>query len=490
VLRQKARLFVVLFAVHFVTGCAMDAELQPQVVLFIDTDVPVPSLADTLRIEVLEPDGSSSDARVYVRPNPSDWPVSMGIAPREDGAPTLLRLRLYEASHIAGRNPSELTEDLAFDDPLPAFVVDRLVEVAMPETGVRQSLVILHGDCMGFVADVDGMRTCVASGLDPRAAPSMGVMDLDAPPDPDAPPRPGTWDTAFARACAGEARTDSGLHDSEVCIPGGIFFLGDGRLGVNAAVGERWGSIPERLVRISPFFIDRHEVTVGRINAAIAEGFNLVPSEYVRQSQLRVCTFTPDIVMDDFPMNCITKELAEAFCAFDDGRSLPSEAQWEYAATSAGTESLYVWGDQPPTCDHAVFARIGRDLSPIFGIAYSPALGATGQCAPIGEGPERVGSTPIDTTEQGVSDMNGNVQEWTRDSFIALTHECWDRPFLRDPVCDIGEEAFIVKGGIWAGVLGSLPVALRKGSTSAASRGIEDGFGGHGTGFRCVRSGT
>ncbi len=473
-----------------VAGCAADVDPRAQVLLWVDTDVPVPSLADTLRIEVLEPDGSVSDSRTYVRPNTDDWPVSLGVAARSDGAPTLMRLRVYEASHIAGRNPSELTADLAPDDPLPAFVVDRLVSIAVPDSGVRQSLVILHGDCMGFTADLEAMRTCVASGLEPPAAPDVGISTLDGPPDPDAPPRAGTWDTAQDRPCSGEPRPDSGLHDEEACIRGGIFFLGDGRLGVNASVGVSWASIPERLVRLSPFYMDRYEVTVRRVRDAMDRGFEFPAGEWVTRSQIDLCHFTTDGSTDELPMNCISKEAAEAFCRFDGGRSLPSEAQWEYAATSGGRETIYVWGDRPPTCDDAVFARIGRSLSDRFGVAYLATLGGTGQCAALGEGPQPVGSMATDSNAQGIMDLEGNLQEWTRDSFVPLTDECWQAPFLVDPVCDTGTTTtYIVKGGIWSGVLGSLPVSLRKGSPHDSAIGTPGApFEGFANGFRCVRA--
>ncbi len=256
---------------------------------------------------------------------------------------------------------------------------------------------------------------------------------------------------------------------------------------MNAAVGERWASIPERLVRLSPFYMDRYEVTVGRVNDAVARGFVLEDLEYVPRGSFLACTYTSDGSTDALPMNCITKEFAEDFCAFDGGRALPTEAQWEYAATSAGRETLYVWGDRQPTCNDAVFARIGRELSPVFGIRNDDALGSLGQCAELGEGPQEGGSAPIDTTFQGVFDMNGNLQEWTRDSFVALTHECWAQGFLEDPVCDIGGDEYITKGGIWSAPLGALPLPLRRGTTRDASRGI-GGFEGHATGFRCVRA--
>ncbi len=475
-------------------GCALDPGARPQVVLYVDTDVPVPSLADTLRVEVLDSDLTVSEARTYVLPNVTDWPVSFGIAPRPDGAATVVRLRLYEASRIASRNPSEYTAGLAPDDPLPAFVIDRLVEVTPPASGLEYALVVLHGECMGVDADLGAAHTCIATGLEPRGPAQDGVTVLDEPPSAGAPPRAGTWDAGRETPCVGSPRADTGLHDEEVCIPGGVFFMGDGRLGVNAGVGSAWASIPERLVRISPFFMDRHEVTVGRINAAVRDGFVLPADEHVTKARMSLCTLVSDGTTDDLPMNCLSKELAEAFCAFDGGRALPSEAQWEFAASGRGEERLYVWGDRPATCDDAIFARIGMSMSGVFGIDWDEALGRPGQCADLGEGLQPVGAFPADVTKDGVVGLSGNLQEWTRDSFIALNHECWDKPHLTDPVCDTGQtgdSAYITRGGIWSGVLGSLPVSLRKSSKRDTARGADPtSFTGFATGFRCVRPGT
>jgi len=472
-------------------ACAQDGDPRAQTVLYVDTDVPVPTLADTLRVEVIEPAGFVSESRTYVRPNARDWPVSLGVMPREDGAPTLLRLRLYGASHIAGRNPSELAHDLDPDDPLPAFVIDRLVELAAPETGIRRVAVLLRGDCMGVPADLTARLTCASGELEPTAEPSAALDGLSEAPDPEAPPRPGSWSAAEETPCTGSPRADSGTRDDDVCVRGGIFFLGDERLGVNAGAGSSWASIPERLVRVSPFFMDRHEVTVGRVRAAIAAGFEPDPAEYADRSEMSLCTFTGDGSADELPMSCISKAFAESFCAFDGGRTIPTEAQWEYAASSRGEERMYVWGSTPATCDDAVFARIGLSLSGIFGIRPSDELGTPGQCAAQGEGPQPVGSIERDVTADGIVDLNGNIQEWTRDSFIALTHECWDHPQLTDPECDVGGDEYITRGGIWSGVLGSLPVSLRKSSGQQSARDPRGGsFTGFATGFRCVRSGS
>ena len=59
-------------------------------------------------------------------------------------------------------------------------------------------------------------------------------------------------------------------------------------------------------------------------------------------------------------MNCISAQAAQAFCAWDGGRHLASEAQWEYAASGRGEERIYPWGDALPDCARAVYARPAR----------------------------------------------------------------------------------------------------------------------------------
>lgn len=471
------------------TACAQEAPLRPQSVLYVNTDVPVPLLADTIRIEVLDPSGAILQQSTSVHPNPSDWPVSMGVAPSLGGGDTRIRLRLFGASHIAGRNPSELSDELEREDPLPSFVIDRIVDIEVPSDGVRHLELLLSGECMGVPADLVSGRSCVPTDAGPEldAEPSAGLTEWDEPRLPGAHSRAGKWDAALPVDCGGEPRADSALRDGEVCIPGGVFFFGDGRLGVNARVGESWASIPERLTRMSPFFMDRYEVTVGRIRAARAEGFSLLSGDLVPRAGFGQCNFASDGSTDTLPMNCIAREAAQRFCQFDGGRSLPSEARWEFVASGRGQERLYAWGDEPATCDRSVFARVGPELQPIFRRPLDFTLGGSGQCAHLGEGMVPVDSDQQDVTRDGVVGMAGNVQEWCLDSFIALTHDCWSQRLLRDPVCDVGGTEYIARGSIWSGVLASLPASLRKSTNDLDATRVRAGFTGFATGFRCVR---
>jgi formylglycine-generating enzyme required for sulfatase activity len=104
----------------------------------------------------------------------------------------------------------------------------------------------------------------------------------------------------------------------------------------------------------------------------------------------------------DHPQNGLTMAQAEGFCAWykSDAR-LPSEAEWEYAA-SGPVHRKYPWGDTPPpNCSNgtAVFNAAG-------GIAgYGCDTGGTWP----------VGSALAGTAWSGALDMSGNVAEWTLD---------------------------------------------------------------------------
>jgi formylglycine-generating enzyme required for sulfatase activity len=50
---------------------------------------------------------------------------------------------------------------------------------------------------------------------------------------------------------------------------------------------------------------------------------------------------------EDYPINCLERYYAFAFCAWDGGR-LPTEAEWEYAAAGGDENRLFPWGDFYP----------------------------------------------------------------------------------------------------------------------------------------------
>ena len=98
------------------------------------------------------------------------------------------------------------------------------------------------------------------------------------------------------------------------------------------------------------------------------------------------------------PINCVTLDQANQYARFK-GARLPSESEWEYAATSGGRNQKYPWGNDEPTCDKAV----RRDCNDKFGS-------------------KPVCSKPAGNTAQGLCDMAGNVWQWVQDKYQDSYH--------------------------------------------------------------------
>ncbi len=113
------------------------------------------------------------------------------------------------------------------------------------------------------------------------------------------------------------------------------------------------------------------------------------------------------------------------------GYRLPTEVEWEYAATKGGSgqaERIYAWGNAAPT-----------DCSLVVG-----NVGACGNTTTANVGSKStVGDTP-----QGLADMSGNVWEWCSDNYLADASVAsgTDRYYF---VNDTGQ-TFPLRGGSWS----------------------------------------
>lgn len=106
--------------------------------------------------------------------------------------------------------------------------------------------------------------------------------------------------------------------------------------------------------------------------------------------------------LDRHPVVHVAYEDAEAYAAWA-GKSLPTEADWEFAARGGLSGAVYVWGDE--------FSPKGRLLANTWQGEFPwQNLNADGY-----EGTSPVGSFP--PNGYGLYDMAGNVWEWTSDFF-------------------------------------------------------------------------
>ena len=132
---------------------------------------------------------------------------------------------------------------------------------------------------------------------------------------------------------------------------------------------------------------------------------------------------------EQHPITCVSWDDAIAFCAWDGGRRLPSEAEWERAAR--GTASTrYAWGDDV-SCSKAVFGGSSQQQ----------------QCPNhVGQTPKAVGSTPLGVSAEGAFDLTGNAWEWVADLYSETYY--LETP-VDNPSGPATGEYHVLRGGSW-----------------------------------------
>ncbi|MBK7583826.1 MAG: SUMF1/EgtB/PvdO family nonheme iron enzyme [Myxococcales bacterium] len=280
--------------------------------------------------------------------------------------------------------------------------------------------------CIGVGSDLEQGRTC-----DPLTGELAPLAMAGAAP----PLVVGSWPGAKVGACSSVA------PEGMVCVPGGAFLLGDAtRAGLG---GADKASVPEHLVVLPSFHLDREELTVGRLRALLSAHPELTPPQGKTtgsSSLFEFCSFDPSGTNDALPANCLDWHQAAAYCAAR-GARLPTEAEWEFAAANRDAETLYPWGDSDDLCAIAIVER-GPSSAP-----SGCRITASGVLDP---GPV-VGGGPLDFTQLGIHDLGGSLLEWVQDSSDRYDGECWAKAgALEDPVCSTSGPDAVVRGGSFA----------------------------------------
>ncbi len=229
---------------------------------------------------------------------------------------------------------------------------------------------------------------------------------------------------------------------AEVRLPGGPFVLGTDT--------EPWAYDNERpahLVDVGPFRIDRTPVTNGAYQTFVDDGGYddrrvwsapgwawrhearlTAPGGWHRDGDggwsVQRFGHRADLPLHE-PVQHVCWYEADAFARWA-GKRLPTETEWEYAASSGSEASKrrYPWGDRDPTPELANLARVQL-------------------------GPDPVDAHPTGATPAGLLAMVGDVWEWTSTTFhgypgfVSFPYREYSEVFF-------GEEYRVLRGGSWA----------------------------------------
>jgi formylglycine-generating enzyme len=286
-------------------------------------------------------------------------------------------------------------------------------------------------------------------------------------------------------SCAGSVPSGCGNVNPCLTLPlaGGTHGMGRDETGQrgdyfpNGAANEK----PEHSVSVSPFWLDKYEVTVGRFRRFVDAYQGVPPKEdaganpYVPGSgwrsewnsklppdvaelrgQLGMSAPTELIDMDTWteapgagecrPMNDLNWYLAFAFCIWDGGR-LPSEAEWEWAAAGGDAERLFPWGSADPA------------TRAVFNCSFLGTLSCTSGDLP------NVGSlSPRGDGRFGHADLAGSLDEFTRDvyevKFYSSSLATGADPL--DLVIDVVADESAVRGGTFISQGDAIRATMRR----------------------------
>jgi formylglycine-generating enzyme required for sulfatase activity len=172
----------------------------------------------------------------------------------------------------------------------------------------------------------------------------------------------------------GSGAASSECPDGMQAIPGGTLWTGSAKR------------------ELAPFCLDAREVTIADYLACVRNTICDAPPTEVQllepkrqaehEARSRSCSARLD-PSSELPVNCVAQADAVRYCSWK-GSRLPTELEWEWAATGGDDRLDYAWGATPPRDDTVCWQS---------------------------KRPCHVGSKPAEAF--GLHDLGGNLSEWT-----------------------------------------------------------------------------
>ena len=230
--------------------------------------------------------------------------------------------------------------------------------------------------------------------------------------------------------------------------------------------------IPRHTVDISAYYMDVHEVTNEEYKACVNAGACLQPKSTAISQYLKEDYYT-NSRYSDFPAVAMTWANAAAYCAWNGGKRLPTEAEWENAA-KGGDDWFYPWTRRPDGFKARSVFQSSTPLANYCDAKCPMERWDDTELEDGWEGPAPVMSFPVG--QYGLFDMSGNVNEWVQDYY---GEKYYSISPVNDPVNTTPNEYRMTRGGGWNNGIYHMSSVFRRAQAPDDSKAF--------IGFRCVK---